>query len=130
MRNTCLSSWPALAIKLTLVRRFHDAAIRVGQRQDNPAVGVSAPRAKRAAEDFDFLSEGELALLSLQVLRTAEITRARPTTCSRVSSSALLLRGKGHDRVIYRRQDVAEAVHAYLEARAAPPAPMRTACRS
>ena len=92
-----------VAIKLTLVRRFYDAATRAGLRLDNPAAGVRAPRGKRAAEDFGYLSEGELALLlravpqrvdklgsrwsrtcakallallSLQVLRTVEITRA------------------------------------------------------
>ena len=52
-----------VAIKLTLVCRFYDAAIRAGLRLDNPAAGVRAPRGKRAAEDFGFLSEGELALL-------------------------------------------------------------------
>ena len=135
-----------VAIKLTLVRRFYDAAIRAGLRSDNPAAGVRAPLRKRAAEDFGFLSEGELALLlravpqrvdrhgqplvqdlrdkallallSLQVLRTVEITRTNTDDLQpREQQWALLVRGKGHDRVIYLRQDVAEAVHAYLEAR-------------
>jgi integrase/recombinase XerC/integrase/recombinase XerD len=116
-----------VAIKLTLVRRFYDAAIRAGLRHDNPAVDVRAPRGKRAAEDFGFLSEGELALLlrgvqlrlnrhgqllvqdlrdkallalpSLQVLRTVESTRANTDGLKpREEQWALLLRGKGHDR--------------------------------
>ena len=135
-----------VAIKLTLVRRFYDAAIRAGLRLDNPAAGVRAPRGKRAAEDFGYLSEGELALLlravpqrvdrqggvrvqdlrdrallallSLQVLRTVEITRANVDDLQRRDEQwALLVRGKGHDRLIYLRADVADAVHAYLEAR-------------
>jgi len=38
----CLPS--TIAIKLTLVRRLYDAAIRAGLRQSNPAAGVAAPR--------------------------------------------------------------------------------------
>jgi site-specific recombinase XerD len=135
-----------VAIKLTLVRRFYDAAIRAGLRVDNPAAGVRAPRAKRAAEDFGYLSEGELALLlravpqrvdklgqpliqdlrdkgllalmSLQVLRTVEITRANVDDLqARDEQWALLVRGKGHDRLIYLRQDVADSLRAYLGAR-------------
>jgi site-specific recombinase XerD len=134
------------ALKLTLVRRFYDAAIRAGLRQHNPAAGVAAPRGKRAAEDFGFLGEGELALLlrgvprradrfgqprvqdlrdrallallGLQVLRTVEITRANVDDVQRRGEHpALLVRGKGHDRLIYLREDVAEALHAYLERR-------------
>jgi site-specific recombinase XerD len=144
-----------VAIKLTLVRRFYDAAIRAGLRQDNPAAGVRAPRGKRAAEDFGYLSEGELALLlravpqrtdkhgqpliqdlrdrallallSLQVLRTVEITRANVDDLQRRDEQwACLVRGKGHDRLIYLRQDVAEAVHAY-STHADRPTPMRSA---
>jgi site-specific recombinase XerD len=133
-------------LELTLVRRFYEAAIRAGLRLDNPAAGVRAPRGKRAAEDFGYLSEGELALLlravpqrvdklghplvqdlrdkallallSLQVLRTVEITRANVDDLQRRDDHwALLVRGKGHDRLIYLRADVAEAVQLYLVAR-------------
>ena len=135
-----------VAIKLTLVRRFYDAAVRAGLRLNNPAAGVGAPRPKGAAEDFGYLSEGELALLlrgvprrvdkrgqplvqdlrdkallallSLQVLRTVEIARANVDDLQwRDDHRALLVHGKGRDRLIYLRQDVAEAVDAYLEAR-------------
>ncbi|MBV9328040.1 MAG: tyrosine-type recombinase/integrase [Chloroflexi bacterium] len=137
-----------VAIKLTLVRRFYDAAVRGGLRQDNPAAGVRAPKSKRAAEDFGYLSEAELALLlravprridkhgqplvqdlrdkavlallSLQVLRTVEIVRANVEDLQRRDEQwAFVVRGKGHDRLIYLRQDVAKALHAYLEARGA-----------
>jgi len=107
---------------------------------------VRAPRAKRAAEDFGYPGEGELALLlravprrvdkigrpfvqdlrdkallallSLQVLRTVEIARANVDDLrQRDEQWALLVRGKGGDRLIYLRQDVAQAVHSYLEVR-------------
>jgi site-specific recombinase XerD len=135
-----------VALKLTLVRRFYAAAIRASLRQGNPADGVSAPRSKRTAEDFGYLSEGDLALLlrgvprrldkggrplevdlrdkailallSLQVLRTVEITRANVDDLQRRGEHlALLVRGKGHDRLIYVRQDVGECLLRYLEGR-------------
>jgi len=131
------------AIKLTLVRRLYDAAVRAGLRRDNPAVGVRGPRSKRAAEDFGYLTEGDLALLlravperrekngqprvsdlrdkallallSLQVLRTVEIWRSNVGDVQRRDDQwALLVHGKGQDRLIYLRSDVGEAVQRYL----------------
>jgi site-specific recombinase XerD len=52
------------------------------------------------------------------VLRTVEIARANVDDLQhRDDHWALLVRGKGHDRLIYLREDVTQAVHAYLEAR-------------
>jgi site-specific recombinase XerD len=66
----------------------------------------------------DLRDKALLALLSLQVLRTVEIARANVDDLQRRDENgALLVRGKGHDRLIYLREDVAQAVHAYLEAR-------------
>jgi site-specific recombinase XerD len=42
----------SVAFKLTLVRRFYDAAKEAGYRPDNPAAGVKAPRSKKAADDL------------------------------------------------------------------------------
>jgi len=39
-----------IANKLTVLRRFYAAAQAAGFRQDNPVVGVRAPREKKAAE--------------------------------------------------------------------------------
>ena len=59
-----------------------------------------------------------LALLSLQVLRTVEIWRSNVDDVQRRDDQwALLVRGKGHDRLIYLRADVGEAVQRYLEHR-------------
>jgi site-specific recombinase XerD len=129
-----------IAHKLNVLRRVYAAAVAAGLRPDNPAIGVRAPRDRRAPEDFGYLSEVELALLfravprdeelkhlrdrallgllGLQALRTVEITRANVTDLQRHGDSwALLVHGKYHDRVVFLRPDVAEAVRAYMAAR-------------
>jgi site-specific recombinase XerD len=71
----------------------------------------------------DLRDKALLALLSLQVLRTVEIARANVDDLQqRGEHSALLVRGKGRDRLIYLRQDVAAAVQSYLEHRGPVPA--------
>ena len=127
-----------IAFKLTILRRFYDAAKEAGFRPDNPAMGVKAPRSKKATDDLGYLSEVELALLlravpktgavkelrdkamlacmGLHGLRTIEIERASVEDW-KPEAPLLLVRGKGHDRVVYLRKDVAEAITAYLVAR-------------
>ncbi|MBV9358397.1 MAG: tyrosine-type recombinase/integrase, partial [Chloroflexi bacterium] len=115
-------------------------AVAAGLRADNPATGVRAPRDRRAPEDFGYLSEVELALLfravphddelkhlrdrallgllGLQALRTVEITRANVEDLQLHGDSwALLVHGKYHDRLVFLRPDVANAVRSYLAAR-------------
>jgi site-specific recombinase XerD len=129
-----------IAHKLNVLRRVYAAAVAAGLRPDNPAIGVRAPRERRAPEDFGYLSEVELALLfravphdeelkhlrdrallgllGLQALRTVEITRANVDDLQRHGESwALLVHGKYHDRLVFLRPDVAEAVRGYLTAR-------------
>src|SRR5262249_57925414 len=87
-----------IAHKLNVLRRVYAAAVAAGLRADNPAIGIRAPRDRRAPEDFGYLSEVELALLfravphdqelkhlrdrallrplSFQAVRTVEIARA------------------------------------------------------
>jgi site-specific recombinase XerD len=126
-----------IANKLTVLRRFYQAAVAAGQRLDNPATGIRPPREKKAAEDFGYLSEVELTLLfraaphiskegplrdrailalfGLQGLRTVEIQRAnRDDLQQRADGWALLVRGKFHDRLVYLRADVAEALNVYI----------------
>jgi site-specific recombinase XerD len=130
----------SIAHKLTVLRRFYEAARSAGLRADNPAASVRPPRAKRAEEDLGFLSEGELELLqrslpegkdgkalrdramlglmSLQGLRTVEIMRASVEDLREGGEAlGLVVRGKGRDRLTYLRSDVAESLKAYLEAR-------------
>jgi site-specific recombinase XerD len=127
-----------IANKLTVLRRFYQAAVAAGLRQDNPAAGILPPREKKAAEDFGYLSEVELTLLfraapqldkegplrdrailalfGLQGLRTVEIQRAnRDDLQQRADGWALLVRGKFHDRLVYLRADVAEALNLYID---------------
>ena len=91
-------------------------------------------------EDFGYFSEGELmlifravpktgepkelrdrailGLLGLQGLRTVEIQRASADDLQdRGDNTALVVRGKGHDRLVYLRPDVAGAIRDYLTAR-------------
>ena len=49
--------------KLTIVRRFYEAARNAGLRTDNPAAGVKSPRVRQATEDFKYLCDEELARL-------------------------------------------------------------------
>jgi site-specific recombinase XerD len=88
---------------------------------------MRVPREKKAAEDFGYLSEVELTLLfraapsvskegplrdrailalfGLEGLRTVEIQRAnRDDLQQRADGWAALVRGKFHDRLVYRRQ--------------------------
>lgn len=127
----------SIAHRLVILRRFYQAAVNAGLRADNPAVGVRPPREKRAAEDFGYLSEVELtlllrsvpevykeknlrdramlALLGLQGLRTIEIERANVEDLQqRGETTALLVHGKGRDRLVYLRPDVLDALKEYL----------------
>jgi site-specific recombinase XerD len=130
----------SIAHRLVILRRFYQAAVSAGLRADNPAAGVRPPREKRAVEDFGYLSEVELtlllrsvpdaykeknlrgrallALLGLQGLRTIEIERANVSDLERRADAiALLVHGKGRDRLVYLRPDVAEALNEYLSLR-------------
>jgi site-specific recombinase XerD len=130
----------SIAHRLAVLRRFYQAAVNAGLRPDNPATGVRPPKEKRAVEDFDYLSEVELtlllrsvsvdykeknlrdrallALLGLQGLRTIEIERANVSDLERRGdSTALLVHGKGRDRLVYLRPDVLDALDDYLSLR-------------
>jgi site-specific recombinase XerD len=130
----------SIAHRLVILRRFYQAAVYAGLRADNPAAAVRPPREKRAAEDFGYLSEVELtlllrsvpevckeknlrdrallALLGLQGLRTIEIERANVSDLEqRGEAAALLVHGKGRDRLVYLRPDVVDALNEYLSLR-------------
>jgi site-specific recombinase XerD len=136
-----------IAHKLNVLRRVYAAAVAAGLRADNPAVGIRAPRYRRAPEDFGCLSEVELALLfravphgdgskqkhlrdhavlgllGLQAMRTVELMRTNVRDLQqRGDDWALLVRGKFHDRLVFLRPDVADALRDYLAARGDMPA--------
>jgi site-specific recombinase XerD len=140
--------------KLTIVRRFYEAARNAGLRPDNPAAGVKGPRLRQAAESFQFLTDQQLASLLAQVpdpdqatgrarikrlrdrlllelmalhgLRTVEVHRASlEDLTERGPHLALLVRGKTRDRLVYLRPDTAARLRQYLELRGAAQADAR-----
>jgi site-specific recombinase XerD len=132
--------------KLTIVRRFYEAARNAGLRTDNPAAGVKSPRVRQATEDFKYLCDEQLAqllaaipdpdaaagaekvkrlrnllmvtMMALQGLRTIELRRANVEDLTeRGEHLVLLVRGKTRDRIVYLRPDMAERLRAYLALR-------------
>jgi site-specific recombinase XerD len=121
----------AIANKLTVLRRFYQAAVAAGLRQRQPGRRHPLAARKNAGEDFGNLSEVELTLLfraaphldkegplrdrailalfGLQGLRTVEIQRAnRDDQQQPADGWPLLVRGKFHGR---RRCGGYPAVH-------------------
>jgi site-specific recombinase XerD len=132
--------------KLSILRRFYEAARNAGLRSDNPAAGVKSPRVRQAAEDFKYLCDEELAkllaaipdpeqakgpekvrrlrnllmvsMMSLQALRTIEVHRANvEDLLEKGEHLTLLVRGKTRDRIIYLRPDTAERMKQYVALR-------------
>jgi len=136
---------------LSIVRRFYEAARTAGLSGDNPAAGVKSPRVRQAAEDFKYLSDEQLQsllaavpnpeetgglervkrarnllllmMMALHGLRTVEVYRANvEDLLERGEHTALLVRGKTRDRLVYLRPDTARWLKAYLEVRGQVPA--------
>jgi site-specific recombinase XerD len=134
--------------KLSIVRRFYEAARNAGLRPDNPAAGVRPPRVRQPTEDFKYLCDEELAklfaaipdpekargpekvrrlrnllmvsMMALQALRTVEVHRANvDDLVENGEHLTLLVRGKTRDRIAYLRPDTARWMKEYLELRAA-----------
>jgi site-specific recombinase XerD len=132
--------------KLTILRRFYEAARNAGLRSDNPAAGVKSPRIRQAAEDFKYLDDEQLAkllatipdpaqaegiekvkrlrnlamvtMMAVQALRTIEVHRANVEDLTeRGGQPVLLVRGKTHDRIAYLRPDTAGRLKEYLSVR-------------
>ena len=136
--------------KLSILRRFYEAARNAGLRPDNPAAGVKGPRVRQAAEDFKYLCDEELAklfaaipdpeqasgnekvrrlrnllmvsLMALQALRTVEVHRANAEDLQEKGEHlALLVRGKTRDRLVYLRPDTARTMREYVALRSQAP---------
>jgi site-specific recombinase XerD len=129
--------------KLSIVRRFYEAARNAGLRPDNPAAGVKSPRVRQATEDFKYLCDEELArlfaaipdpdqargpekvrrlrnllmvsMMALQALRTIEVHRANlEDLLEKGEHLTLLVRGKTRDRIAYLRPDTARRMKEYV----------------
>ena len=126
--------------KLTVVGQFYRALGAEGLRSDNPAEGIGAPKDPRAAEDLLCLDESALRrvlgvlprggspkerrdqvlvlLMALHGLRTVECQRASVEDLRRRPEGvALLVHGKGRDRLLWLRQDVAAELEAFVKMR-------------
>jgi len=136
----------SVGLKLSVVRRFYEAARTAGLRTDNPAAGVKSPRVRQATEDFKYLCDEQLAkliagipdpdqvtgrhqvqrlrnllmvsMMALQGLRTIEVHRANVEDLTQKGEHlVLLVRGKRRDRIAYLRPDVAKRLKQYLALR-------------
>ncbi len=131
-----------IALKLTIIRRFYQAAVERGLIEANPVQDVKAPRERKAQEEsMKHLSAGELELLlravprdqrlkslrdrvlivvmSLEGLRDIEVVRANVEDIEEQAGGGLriLVHGKGKEGYIYPREDTVVVLKAYLQAR-------------
>lgn len=131
----------SIALKLTIIRRFYQAAVEKGLVPANPADGVKPPRERKASAGVKYLSPGEaellfravprdgsvkhlrdramIALMALEGLRVVEVTRANVEDVEELpgGGTRILIHGKGKDGYIYPREDTLVALGAYLAAR-------------
>jgi len=131
-----------IALKLTTVRRFYQAAVDRGMLSANPVAAVRPPRERRAVKDkIKYLTAGEaellfravpneqrlkplrdramIALMALEGLRRVEIMRANVEDIEPMQDGGirLLVHGKGKEGYVYPREDTAEAIETFLCAR-------------
>lgn len=132
-----------VALKLSVLRRFYDAAVEHRLIAVNPASGVKPPREKRdAAERITYLEKPEvekllgavpndgtlkaardkvlLAIMALEGPRTVEIHRTNIfDVVQQGSNLGIRVEGKRNIRVVPLTPALAQALIAYLEARKA-----------
>ena len=131
-----------IALKLTAVRRFYDAAIEHELLAVNPAMGVKAPKDKRdLADKITFLEAAEatqllaavpddkslkslrdLALLQIMLqegTRTVEMHRANVgDVVQQGENIGIRVEGKSNIRIVPLTADIAEHLMVYLAKRA------------
>jgi site-specific recombinase XerD len=132
-----------VALKLSVVRRFYDAAVEKGLILTNPALSIKPPREKRdAAEKVTYLEKSEvekllaaiksdgsvkalrdkalLAIMALEGPRTVEMHRANIADLVQQGNNlGIRVEGKGSIRIVPLTPDIAIALMNYLEARKA-----------
>ncbi|MEL7038817.1 MAG: tyrosine-type recombinase/integrase [Cyanobacteria bacterium J06592_8] len=130
-----------IALKLSVVRRFYQAAIDHGLLTINPATGVKAPKEKRdPAEKVTYLEADEveqlltgivddgtlkaardrvlLAILTLEGPRTVELHRANIGDIVRQGKNwGIRVEGKRNIRIVPLTPEIAEILNVYLERR-------------
>ncbi|AFZ10876.1 integrase family protein (plasmid) [Oscillatoria nigro-viridis PCC 7112] len=132
-----------VALKLSVVRRFYDAAVEKGLILTNPALSIKPPREKRdAAEKVTYLEKSEvekllaaiksdgsvkalrdkalLAIMALEGPRTVEMHRANIADLVQQGNNlGIRVEGKGSIRIVPLTPEIALALMNYLEARKA-----------
>jgi integrase/recombinase XerD len=130
-----------IALKLSVVKRFYQAAVEKGLIAINPAVGVKPPREKRdPAERITYLEKAEvekfleaipqdgtlktardkalLAIMALEGPRTVELHRANISDLVRQGGNlGIRVEGKRNIRIVPLTPDIANILMNYLEAR-------------
>ena len=131
-----------IALKLTTIRRFYQAAIDSRYIESNPADNVKPPRERQAVQDsMNFLSAGEaellfraipksgttkalrdkaiIAIMALEGFRAIEVNRACLEDIETLpgGGTRILVHGKGKDGYIYPREDTLKAIQNYLVTR-------------
>ena len=132
-----------VALKLSVVRRFYDAAVEKGLILTNPALSIKPPREKRdAAEKVTYLEKSEvekllaaiksdgsvkalrdkalLAIMALEGPRSVEMHRANIADLVQQGNNlGIRVEGKGSIRIVPLTPGIAIALMNYLEARKA-----------
>lgn len=130
-----------VALKLSVVKRFYQAAVEKGLISINPAAGVKPPREKRdPAERITYLEKVEvekfleaipqdgtlkaardkalLAIMALEGPRTVEVHRANISDVVRQGGNlGIRVEGKRNIRIVPLTPDIANILMSYLEAR-------------
>jgi integrase/recombinase XerD len=130
-----------LALKLSVVKRFYQAAVEQGLIPINPAAGVKPPKEKRdPAERISYLEKAEveqfleaipqdgtlkaardkalLAIMTLEGPRTVELHRANISDLVRQGENmGIRVEGKRNIRVVPLTPDIANLLMIYLETR-------------
>lgn len=130
-----------VALKLSVVKRFYEAAVEKGLIATNPVAGIRAPREKRdPAERITFLEKAEveqllnavpqngtlkaardkalLAIMALEGPRTVELHRANMSDVIRQGGNlGIRVESKRSIRVVPLTPDIANLLLNYLEAR-------------
>ena len=130
-----------IALKLSVVKRFYQAAVDRGLIRVNPAIGVKPPREKRdRAEKITYLEKVEvekllqtiskngtikalrdqalIAIMALEGTRTVELHRANIQDIVRQGNNlGIRVEGKRHIRVVPLTPEIAQILMVYLDAR-------------
>lgn len=130
-----------IALKLTAVRRFYDAAIEHGLLTVNPALGIKPPRDKKdLAEKITFLEQEEakkllagipadlslkslrdralLYMMTLEGTRTVEMHRANiADVVQQGQNVGVRVEGKSNIRIVPLTPEIASYLLAYLQKR-------------